>query len=134
MIYVGNRLKCQKRLVNAETYFQGKLEKCEKEWEQLKESSLHENIGVAFVAFKEKDSVLETIDEFEIVKTKLAGKAHYDALQIGNWEIEKAINTQDIIWSELNKGFNKSFPIKIVLAILPLLISIIVISALTYVD
>lgn len=47
-------------------------------------------MGVAFVSFKDKDCVSETIDELDLVRTKLVGKEHYDDLDIKNWEVEMA--------------------------------------------
>jgi len=40
------------------------------------------------VTFKLKECVAETIEEIDIVKTKLVGKEHYDALDIKNWEVD----------------------------------------------
>jgi hypothetical protein len=54
------------------------------------------------VSFKDKTSVNDTIEEIDLVKTKLVGKEHYDALDIKNWEVELAYPTNDIIWTELN--------------------------------
>ncbi len=88
MINVGSRLKCNRRTVDAEEYFKKKLDEVELMWEELKKSVNYSNVGVSFVTFKDKDCVFETIDELELVKTKLVGKAHYDELDIKNWEVE----------------------------------------------
>ena len=64
----------------------------------------------------------------------MVNKPYYDILDIKNWEIEKAINTNDIIWSELNKGYNRSTFIKIIAALIPFIVSIVVILSLSYVD
>jgi hypothetical protein len=48
--------------------------------------------------------VNETIEEIDIVKTKLQGKEHYDKLSLKDWEVEQAYSPSDIIWTELNKN------------------------------
>lgn len=90
--------------MDAEQYFEKKLKSVQEEFEKVKQRALATNSGISFVSFKEKDYVKDTIDEIDIVKTKLVGKEHYDTLQIKNWEVEKAHLTNDIIWNELNLG------------------------------
>mmetsp|Transcript_35630 Transcript_35630/g.34658 ORF Transcript_35630/g.34658 Transcript_35630/m.34658 type:complete len:184 (+) Transcript_35630:328-879(+) len=102
MINLRGRVRCFRRLVDAESYFEKKLEEVEEEWEQLKKSANYQNVGVAFVTFKDKDCVKDTIEELELVKSKLVGKSHYDDLDIKNWEVEQAQPTNDIIWNEIN--------------------------------
>jgi hypothetical protein len=81
-------------------------------------------VGVAFVTFKCKDCVSETIDELDIVKTKLVGKEHYDALDIKNWEVDSAMPSNDIIWHEINKGKSRSLIVRILISLIPFLISV----------
>ena len=95
---------------------------------------MHENAGIAFVSFKDKECVTETIDEIDLVKTKLVGKEYYDALGIPNWEVETAIPTNDIIWTELNKGNAGSFIKNIIMNLGVLLLSATVIFGVIYVD
>lgn len=89
---------------------------------------------MAFVSFKDKNCVTETIDEIDIVKTKLVGKEHYDALEIKNWEVDNAVPTNDIIWPEINKGQDRSIIIKGFLILLPFITSVFVITGITYLD
>jgi hypothetical protein len=100
----------------------------------LKESCKNENIGVSFVSFKDKDCVNETIEELDIVKTKLVGKEHYDRLDIRNWEVEQAIPTNDIIWHEVNKGKSRPIVVRVLLTLIPSLVALVVVAGLTYID
>lgn len=70
-----------------------------------------QNVGIAFVSFKNKECVSETMDEIDIVKSKLEGKTHYDALDIKNWEVEVAYPPSDIIWTEINKSTTRNIVI-----------------------
>lgn len=79
MITIGSRFRCNKRAIDAESYYLKKLKSIDKKWEDLKRLAISENIGVAFVSFRGKDCVTETIDEIDIVKTQL-GKDHFEAL------------------------------------------------------
>lgn len=134
VISVSKKHWCSKRVMDAEDYFQKKYDEVQAEWEKVKKSSQHENVGMAFVSFKDKLCVTETIDELDVVKSTLVDKAHYIELQIQNWEVEMAYHSSDIIWSELNKGFQRSIFTKIVLNLIPLIISIFVVASLFYLD
>lgn len=100
----------------------------------MKKSASFSNVGVAFVSFKDKDCVAETIDELDLVKTKLVGKEHYDDLDIKNWEVEVAQPVNDIIWNEINNGRSRSLPTRITLNLIPLSLSTFVIFSLIYLD
>ena len=41
------------------------------------------------------------MNELEIVKTKLTGKAHFDDVHIQNWQVSRGIIANDIIWPNL---------------------------------
>jgi hypothetical protein len=110
------------------------VKKIQDEFEIVKTRALASNAGIAFVSFKEKDHVLDTIDEIDIVKTKLVGKEHYDTLQIKNWEVEKAHLTNDIIWNEINEGRQTNVIIKWLLTLIPIVSSIVIVIGLVYVD
>jgi hypothetical protein len=97
-------------------------------------SSNYENVGIAFVSFKDKNCVTDTIEEMDLVKTKLVGKKHYDALEIKNWEVEMAYPTNDIIWAELGNRVNRSFPTKVLLNLFILFLSVIVILSIVLLD
>ena len=90
--------------VDAETYYREKLKKVQFEWVQLKNRQLKENAGITFVSFRDKSSVVEIIEEIDILKAKLEGNEKYDKLDIEDWEVEESIPSNDIIWSEINKG------------------------------
>ena len=38
---------------------------------KIKQNSLKKNLGIAFICFKEKDCVAETLEEIELVKENL---------------------------------------------------------------
>ena len=76
------------------------------------------------MSFRDKNCVAETIDEIDMVKTKLGGVKHYEQIGLVNWEVEEAIPASDIIWADLNKERSRSIVSKILISyILPLLIS-----------
>ena len=56
------------------------------------------------MSFRDKNCVTETLEEINIVKSKLSSEKEFDQIHIMNWEVEDSIPTSDIIWSELNKG------------------------------
>jgi hypothetical protein len=86
------------------------------------------------VSFKDKDCVTETIDEIDIVKSKLVGKDHYEMLHVQNWDVEQASPVSDIIWTEMNKGKARSLPVRLLLSLLPLILSAIVVFFLVVLD
>lgn len=100
----------------------------------MKQSANVENIGVAFVSFKEKDCVNDTLEEMDLVKAKLVDKDHYDSLDIKNWEVEPAYPYNDIIWSEINKSRGRILPVKILLTLLPFLASAVFSICVVYLD
>jgi hypothetical protein len=55
---------------------------------------------------------METINEIDLVKTKLSGIDTYDLVELQNWDVDEAIPASDIIWSELNKGRSYSLIVK----------------------
>ncbi len=69
---------CLRKKVDAETYYQEKLDKIEAEWQFLKNRQNKENAGVAFVGFRDKNCVGETLEEINIVKSKLSGERDFD--------------------------------------------------------
>ena len=93
-----------------------------------------ENAGVAFVSFKNKDSVIDTIEEIDLVKSKLVGKDHYDALEIKNWDVELAPPSGDIIWTELNQVKTKSLFVRFLMKLFPFIICVIFIQILIFID
>lgn len=66
----------------------------------------------------------ETIDEFDLVKTKLVSHPRYKDLEIEHWEVEQAQPASDIIWTQMNKGKTRSFPVRFLLFFLPAILSV----------
>ena len=57
-------------------------------------------MGFAFISFKEKDHVQETLEEIELVRQNLMSKKTI-ALGIADWKVQQAYPPSDIIWSEI---------------------------------
>jgi hypothetical protein len=51
---------------------------------------------------KNSESVQDTINELEMVKSRLVGKAHYDKIGVKNWQISQGIVATDIIWTNID--------------------------------
>lgn len=54
--------------VDAETYYLEMIEKLDVEIKMIQHASKKKNLGFAFISFKNKDCVYETIDEIDLVK------------------------------------------------------------------
>ena len=87
MVWVGEKLKCNRRLVNRQEYYEEKYNKAIKSWDDAKSDNLVRNEGIVIIVFRTVDCVQETIDELEIVKSRLVGKSHFDKLNIKDWEM-----------------------------------------------
>ena len=57
-----------------------------------------------------------------------------DLLHIKDWEVEQASPVNDIIWTEMNKGRARPLIIRLLLSLLPLLISATVVFAIVFFD
>ena len=57
--------------MDAETYLFNRICAIDQEIMQVKQRNGARNLGLAFISFKEKDCVVETMDEIELVKQKL---------------------------------------------------------------
>lgn len=53
------------------------------------------------VVLKDPEHVQDTINELEIVKSRLVGKAHFDKINIQNWDICRGIGAGDLIWTNV---------------------------------
>ena len=62
----------------------------------------NKNAGIAFVSFRDKDCVIQTIDEIDIAKLKLAEEEAAVRLKLHEWTVEEGIPPSDIIWADLN--------------------------------
>lgn len=67
----------------------------------IKQSSKKKNLGIAFISFKERDCVTDTLEEIELVKQNLMNDKKSMKLSISNWEVQRAYPPSDIIWTEL---------------------------------
>jgi hypothetical protein len=84
---------------------------------------------VVVVVFKRLDDVKDTIDELDMVKTRLNGSSYFKELCIQNWQISPAIPPSEIIWPNMNK-MNEQTTFKTLQHILvPILVSIFAIFA-----
>ena len=107
----------------------------EADWEFLKVRQYRENAGIAFVSFRDKNCVIDAIDEIEIYKVKLQEKDYYEKLKFANWEVDEAMPVSDIIWSELNKSSSSNVIAKFLLTfLLPLGFSACAVFGIVYVD
>lgn len=85
LVWVGSRLKCNRRQVDGKEFYEEKLGQALEEWESAKESYKNENQGVVIVVFKNRDNVETTINELDVVKSRLAGRQHFDRIGIQDW-------------------------------------------------
>ena len=90
--------------IDAEAHYREKLKKAEVDWVELKARQLRENAGVAFVSFRDKSCVAESMEELAITKVRYEDSEVPDKLGIESWEFEEAMPKSDIIWSEINQG------------------------------
>jgi RNA recognition motif-containing protein len=58
-------------VVDAETYFTDQMDKLDAEIKKIQHASKKKNLGFAFVSFKSKECVYETIEEIDLVKQNL---------------------------------------------------------------
>jgi hypothetical protein len=58
-------------------------------------------MGFAFISFKEKDNVQETLEEIDMVRQNLMSEKRTLKLGIADWKVQQAYPPSDIIWSEI---------------------------------
>lgn len=63
-------------------------------------------MGFAFVSFKEKDCVTDTLEEIDLVKLNLIDDKKTKKLWVQNWTVQNAYKPSDIIWNELHNISN----------------------------
>jgi hypothetical protein len=84
---------------------------------------------------KNSESVQDTINELEMVKSRLVGKAHYDKIGVKNWQISQGIVATDIIWTNIDIFMQSSQKCqKIMATIGPIFISCFVVFGLLMVE
>ena len=94
--------KIFKKSIDAELYFIKKLKKAQAELKFVQNLENNKNAGIAFVSFRDKDCVIQTIDEIDIAKLKLAEEEAAVRLKLDEWTVEEGIPPSDIIWADLN--------------------------------
>ena len=57
-------------------------------------------MGFAFVSFKDREMVIDTIEEIDMMKQELTDRRSI-RLGIKNWKVERACPPTDIIWSDI---------------------------------
>ena len=60
------------------------------------------------MVFKNRDHVETTINELDVVKSRLAGRQIFDRVGIEDWQICKGIPSDDIIWPNVGKLFENT--------------------------
>ena len=100
-IKLGSYLKCNISSADAESYYQEQLNEIDKEIEKIQHDSKKQNMGFAFVSFKERRCVMETLEEIELVKQDLISRGKLDKLGIENWEAINAYAPSDLIWEDI---------------------------------
>lgn len=58
-------------------------------------------MGFAFISFKDRGCVTETLEEIDLVKQNLAGDKKSVKLGIADWQVERAYPPADIIWEDI---------------------------------
>jgi len=104
-IIIGSSWRCNKKLVDAEKYFSAKLDDTELQLLKLRELNRAENIGVAFVSFKDKSNVADCVEEIELIKQRLIGRQYADTVDVQSWEVDNAFPPSDILWTNLNSDY-----------------------------
>jgi hypothetical protein len=79
---------------------------------------------VVIVVFKSLDDVKDTIDELDMVKTRLNGSEKFKELCIENWHISAAIPPSEIIWPNMSKMNDQTVLKKVSYVMVPILVSI----------
>lgn len=121
-------------LLDAEDYYTNLTLKYREKLDKIKEKAEKENIGLAFVCFKNKDCTLDAIEQLDVIKQRMIGKQFAELVGIQNWEAEKAIPMSDIIWQNLNKSAQRPFLVKLIENCGPFLLSVVFVGALAITD
>lgn len=114
LLQVGSKLTFNQRAVDAEAHLTQTVQECDDKIKQIQQECKKQNLGFAFISFKNKDCVLETIDEIELVRQNLMSDQKVLKLGIKDWQVQEAYPPTDIIWSEIhhlakNNSFCKPF-------------------------
>jgi hypothetical protein len=107
MMDIGSTFKCNKQRVDTEKYLTEKIRDIDAQISDIQAQSKKKNLGFAFISFKEKDCVVETLEEIELVKQNLMNDKKTIKLGIANWKVSNAYPPSDIIWGELQNIADK---------------------------
>jgi hypothetical protein len=66
-VWVGSKLKCNRRQVSSEEHYTAKFEKAKANWEEAKDNYKAHNQGIIVLVFRSTEAVHETIKEFSVV-------------------------------------------------------------------
>ena len=91
-------------------------------------------MGIAFVAFKDKDCVWETLDEMDLVKQRLAEDQRIKDLGLLDWQVAEAYAPNDIDWNTLNMQKSNDVSCSCFLMVMVRLMSFLFILSLVYLD
>jgi len=92
---------CSAVTVKATEYYKEQIYKVDKEMQEIQAKSKKENLGIAFISFKQRDHVADTLEEIELVKQNLMNDKKTMKLGIANWKVEKAYPPSDILWNDI---------------------------------
>lgn len=134
ILTIGKWFHLRYERVDAEDYYTNLLHDLTDEFTSLKQSACHSNKGIAFVTFKDKDKVGESIEEIESWKLKFRDHPDLELANIEDWDVDQAPHPSDIIWKNLNKNYDIFFLFKLLLAILPVAFSVLAVGAAVYFD
>lgn len=68
----------------------------------IQENSKKQNLGIAFISFKDRDCVFDTLDEIELVRQNMLNDKQNVRLGLQNWKVEQAFPPSDINWDNIN--------------------------------
>ena len=57
--------------MDAEEYYRERLKEIDAEMKTIQENSKKQNLGIAFISFKDRDCVYDTLEEIELVRQKM---------------------------------------------------------------
>ena len=110
------------------------IKQVDSEIKEIQKESLRKNMGFAFISFKEKDHVQETLEEIELVRQNLMSKKTI-ALGIADWKVQQAYPPSDIIWSEIQNISEKDLSYRsYLLQFLNLVTSILAVMTILFFD
>lgn len=70
---IGSFIRCNRADIDAEHYYTEERRKVDNYIKDIQARSQNRNMGIAFVSFKERSCVADTLDEIDLVKSNLSG-------------------------------------------------------------